>query len=195
MDRKPESAAGSASAVTGVGSPRVAPGKFADLGPINWIFARGAARVIGVDDAHLFSTLGRTRGLFRGWLHFAGRLMPFGTLSRKDSEMIIIRVAHLRGSEYELDHHRRLGRRAGIDAEEFERIRVGPDAGWGDRERAILRAVDELVVDRDISDITWAALRRHLDERRAIAFVLLAEHYDMLATTIHALRIQRDTRV
>ncbi|WP_238421846.1 carboxymuconolactone decarboxylase family protein [Gordonia sp. 'Campus'] len=177
-----------------MGTPRVAPGGFRELGPINFVYARGAARVMGVDDAHIFSTLGRAKGLFRGWLHFSSRLMPFGVLSRKDSEMVIIRVAHLRECAYELDHHRRLGRRAGITAEEFDRILEGPDAGWGDRERAILRAVDELVETRDVSDTAWQALTRHLDARRLIGFTLLVGQYDSLATTIHTLRIQRDER-
>ncbi|MFT4127945.1 MAG: carboxymuconolactone decarboxylase family protein [Gordonia sp. (in: high G+C Gram-positive bacteria)] len=176
-------------------TPRIAPGGLTDLGPINWVFAKAAARVTGVHDTHIFSTLGRTRGLFRAWLHFSARLMPFGTLSRKDSEMIIIRVAHRRGSDYELDHHRRLGKRAGLGDAEIARIIKGPDAGWGDRERALLRAVDELVDTRDISDIAWAALRRHLDERQVIAFLLLAGQYDMLATTLHTLRVQPDARV
>ncbi|MDL9945381.1 carboxymuconolactone decarboxylase family protein [Gordonia sp. ABSL11-1] len=176
-------------------TPRVAPGGLRDLGPINWIFARGAARTIGVADAHIFSTLGRAKGLFRAWLHFGARLMPFGALSRTESEMIIIRVAHLRACDYELDHHRRLGARAGITGELFDRVIEGPDAGWGDRERSLLLATDELVGTQDISDLTWAALARHLDERRLIAFVLLVGQYDMLATTIGTLRVQRDTRV
>ncbi|NDK88181.1 carboxymuconolactone decarboxylase family protein [Gordonia desulfuricans] len=176
-------------------TPRIPPGGLRELGPINWAFATVAAKAIGVQNAHIFSTLGRSRGLFRAWLYFSARQMPFGTLSRKDSEMVIIRVAHLRGSEYELDHHRRLGKRAGLSGDEIERILAGPDAGWGDRERAILRAVDELVADKDISELAWAALRRHLDERHTIAFVLLVGQYDSLATTLHTLRVQPDTRV
>ncbi|MEE4022059.1 carboxymuconolactone decarboxylase family protein [Gordonia sp. PKS22-38] len=178
-----------------MGTPRVAPGGFGDLGPINWLFARGAARAIGVDEARIFSTLGRAKGLFRGWLHFGARLMPFGALSRKESEMIIIRVAHLRGCDYELDHHRRLGKRAGLTEQEIGGVFEGPDAGWGDRQRWLLTATDELVTDKDISDDTWAALRRHLDDARLVAFVLLVGQYDMLATTITTLRVQRDTKV
>lgn len=59
----------------------------------------------------------------------------------------------------------------------------------------MLCAVDELIDDEDISDTTWTSLRRHLDERRVIAFILLALQYDSLATTLHTLRVQRDTRV
>lgn len=174
-------------------TPRVSPGGFFQLGPVNWVFARGAARSMGVDDAHIFSTLGRARGLFRGWLHFGARLMPFGALSRTETEMIIIRVAHVRGCDYELDHHRRLGARAGIRGETFDRVIEGPDAGWGDRERTLLLATDELVTTKDIGDETWTALARHLDEAKLVAFVLLVGQYDMLATTIGTLRVQRDT--
>ena len=173
-------------------TPRVSPGTFGDLGPINWLVVRAMSFATGTDNAHIFSTLGRSKGLFRGWLHFSARMMPFGELSRRETEMIIIRVAHRRSCEYELDHHRRLGARAGIDDAAFAQILEGPDAGWGDRERTLLLAADELVDTRDISDATWDALRRHLTERKAIAFTLLVGQYDMLATTITTLRVQRD---
>ena len=173
-------------------TPCVSPGHFRELGPINWVIVRAMSLATGTDNAHIFATLGRSKGLFRGWLHYSSRMMPFGELSRRETEMVIIRVAHLRGCDYELDHHRRLGARSGIDAAMFERILEGPDAAWGDREAALLRATDELVGDRDISDDTWSALRRHLTERKAIALVLLVGQYDMLATTIGTLRIERD---
>ena len=180
--------------VAPMSTPRIEPGGFWQLGPFNWAFSQAAARVIGVDDARIFSTLGRSKGLFRGWLYFSSRMMPFGKLSRKDTERIIIRVAHLRGCDYELDHHRRLGKRAGVTDGEFADIIEGPDAGWGDRERSMLLAVDQLVTTHDIDDATWSALARHLDEPRLISFTLLVGQYDSLATTIGTLRIQRDTR-
>lgn len=103
-------------------NPRIPPGRFKDLGPINWGIWRVLSKAAGAPDAHLFSTLGRTGGLFRGWLHYSGSLMPGGKISRHDTELIILRVAHLRDCGYEMDHHIRLGRKAGIDAEELARI-------------------------------------------------------------------------
>lgn len=173
-------------------TPRITPGHLRELGPINWAIVRAMSLATGTDNAHIFATLGRSKGLFRGWLHYSSRMMPFGELSRRETETIIIRVAHLRDCDYELDHHRRLGAKAGISPEQFGRILEGPDAGWGDREAVLLRATDELVRERDVSDDTWSALRRHLSERQAIAFVLLVGQYDMLATTISTLRIERD---
>ncbi|WP_433208122.1 carboxymuconolactone decarboxylase family protein [Nocardia sp. CA-107356] len=173
--------------------PRISPGRLRELGPINWVVWQILSRAAGTDDAHLFSTLGRTKGLFRGWLHFSGRLMPGGRLPRHESELVILRVARLRDCAYEMDHHIRLGRRAGVTPEILERVRTGPAAeAWSDRHRALLTAVDTLVETRDIDDATWAALAEHYDERSLIEIVLLINQYEGLAATITALRIQRD---
>jgi AhpD family alkylhydroperoxidase len=175
-----------------VSSQRIAPGNLRQLGAFNWVFSKGASRALGIADMHLFSTLGRGKGLFHAWLHYSGRMMPFGKLPRHDTELVIIRTAHLRACEYELDHHKRLGKRAGIEEAEFSRILQGPEAGWSGRELALLRAVDELVGTKDLSDVTWKDLTDHLDDRRLIEFVLLVGQYDSLATTIGTLRIERD---
>jgi AhpD family alkylhydroperoxidase len=170
---------------------RIEPGRLRELGLVNWAFSRVAARVVGVPDAHIFSTLGRTRGLFRGWLHYSARLMPFGSLSRADAEMVILRVAHLRGCEYELDHHKRLGRRAGLSDADIERVFTGP-AAWDGGRRALLAAVDELVETRDIGDAAWTELAKHRSDRELIEIVMLVGQYDSLATTLSVLRVQRD---
>ncbi|MBO0856737.1 MAG: carboxymuconolactone decarboxylase family protein [Nocardia sp.] len=174
-------------------SPRIAPGRLRELGPVNWLVWQVLSRATGTDDAHLFSTLGRTGGLFRGWLHFSGRLMPGGSLSRFETELVILRVAHLRECEYETDHHIRLGKRAGVDRDILERLRTGPDAeGWSAKQRALLTAVDQLVTQRDIDDAVWTALAAHYDEQRLIEIVLLVNQYEGLASTITTLRIQTD---
>jgi len=172
---------------------RVAPGGFSDLGPINWLVCRVIARVAGIRDAHLFSTLGRQRRLFRAWMLFASRLMPGGTLGRHESELVILRVARVRQCQYELDHHVRLARRVGVTDEVLARVFAGPAAsGLSDGHRALLSAVDSLVHHKDLDDAAWAALRAHYSERQAIELCLLVGHYEMLATTISALRIPRD---
>ncbi|MFQ6326571.1 MULTISPECIES: carboxymuconolactone decarboxylase family protein [unclassified Nocardia] len=173
--------------------PRVSPGRLRELGPINWVVWQALSRAAGTDDAHLFSTLGRTKGLFRGWLHYSGKLMPGGKLPRHESELVILRVAHLRACEYEMDHHIRLGKRAGVTFEILDRLRTGPSAPeWSDKHRALLCAVDQLVESRDIDDAAWSTLAEHYDERRLIEIVLLVNQYEGLAATITALRIQRD---
>ena len=175
--------------------PRVRPGGLRDVGFVGWAIARVAGRAGGTTPPNLFLTLGRHRRLFRGWLRFAARLMPGGKLPRRETELVILRVAHLRASRYEFDHHVHLARRAGIGPAEVERVMKGPEAdGWSPRERAMLNAVEVLHATGDLDDETWAALRAHVNQREAIELLMLAGHYEMLATVISALRIQPDRR-
>jgi AhpD family alkylhydroperoxidase len=172
---------------------RVRPGTASETGLLPQLIARTMGRRFGLQPLGLFLVLGRHTKLFRGWLHFSSRLLRGTLLSRREVELVILRVAMLRDCAYELDHHHRLGRRAGLGDREFADLRTGSTApNWPERERALLAAVEELHHDRDITDETWAALRTHFPERAAIEICLLAGHYELLATTITALRIPVD---
>lgn len=172
--------------------PRIGPGTWRDTGPLVAAFAAVAGRVTGTEPPAVFRTLGRNRGLFWGWLHFAGRLMPGGRLPRRRSEMVIIRVAAACGSDYELTQHRRLGRRAGLSADEVARVEGGGLEGWTGADRTLLAATDELLATEDLSDDGWAALRADFDEHEAIELVMLVGHYRMLATALRVLRVRPD---
>ncbi len=174
-------------------SPRIAPGDFRSVGPLAWIISWGAGRIGGTNPPNLFLTLARNRRLFRGWLRFAGRLMPGGSLPRRETELVILRVAHLRSCRYEFSHHVNLARRAGVDADDVQRVTIGADApGWSPRERIMLCVVDALHANQDVDDDTWELLRQHLSEGEAIELCLLVGHYEMLATTIAVLRVEED---
>lgn len=176
-------------------TPRVPPGGLRELGPLGWAAARLGARVTGSRDVHLFSTLGHARRLFPAWLAYSGMMMPFGVLDRRDTELVILRVAHLRGSAYERAHHERIGARVGLDRDEIARTTLDPaTAGWTDRRRALLSAVDEIVTTRDVGDAAWSALATHLDESELVGFVQLVAQYDGLATSLQVLRVQPDER-
>ncbi|AXK33450.1 carboxymuconolactone decarboxylase family protein [Streptomyces armeniacus] len=174
-------------------APRIAPGTRAEVGLPVWLLSHAAGLVSGTRPPALFLTLGRHRRLFRGWLRFAGRLMPRGTLPRRETELVILRTAHLCGCAYEFEHHRRLARRAGVTRTDLERVVSAPGhEAWSARERALLAATDMLYEQQDLDDAMWRRLRAHLDEAAAIEFLLLAGHYRMLATTITALRLSPD---
>jgi alkylhydroperoxidase family enzyme len=119
--------------------------------------------------------------------------MPSGRLARVDTELVILRVAHNAGSEYEWGHHERLGKRAGLTVEEIARVRSGPAAvGWSERQRLLLAAADEMHADGRgrISDATWAGLAADLDEPRLIELCMLIGHYEMLAMTLNSLGVE-----
>ncbi len=178
------------------GSPRLGPAGVSAVGPLNWLLCRAAARSARVERVHLFDALARQRWLFRAWLLFASQMMPGGTLPRDETELVILRVAHLRRCDYELAHHARMARRAGLDEDALARVERGPEApGWTARQRAMLSFVDELVGSRSVGDATWAAAAEHLSDAKLIELCLLVGHYEMLATTIGALRLAPDTPI
>jgi AhpD family alkylhydroperoxidase len=178
-----------------VTGPRVTPGGRRDVGLFGWAISWASGRMSGTGPPNLFLTLGRHRPLFRSWLHFGGRLMPGGKLPRRDTELVILRVAHLRRCTYEQEHHRHLAGRSGLTPADVDRVAAGPaDPGWTDRQRTLLLAVDQLHARQDLDDDAWEALRPHLDERQRIELVMLVGHYEMLATAVAALRIQADPR-
>jgi 4-carboxymuconolactone decarboxylase len=115
-------------------------------------------------------------------------------LPRVDTELVILRVAHLRDSEYELQHHHKMGRRRGLDDQTQAMIFAWPNPAGGltDRQQALLRATDEFINNRSISPEVWQQLSSHLDRRQLIEFCMLAGQYDGLAATMSALEIPLD---
>jgi alkylhydroperoxidase family enzyme len=172
---------------------RIPPGGRRELGLINWAIARFAARSIRAPQMHLFTTLGQHRLLFLSFLPYSGVLLNWGKLDRRDKELVILRVGKLRTSEYELQQHRRLARSRGVDQALQDRIFAGPSsAGLTDRLRALLQAVDEFIIERDVCDETYAALSMHLNHDQIIEFCALAGHYDAIAGILATLRVPMD---
>ncbi len=172
---------------------RIPPGGFRELGPIGWIIAKLGAKAIRAPRFALFNVIGQHPLLFLTWLPYSGFLLGRGKLSKQETELVILRVGHLRNSEYELQQHRRMARSRGLDAATQARIFTGPDAdGLTDRQRVLITATDEFVITRSMSTETWTALATYLNKKQLIEFCMLAANYDGLAATIATLRIPLD---
>jgi hypothetical protein len=61
--------------------------------------------------------------------------------------------------------------------------------GWSPLEAAVLAAVDETADQGEISDGTWAAVARGLDQAELVELVMLIAHYLMLSTVVRSLRL------
>lgn len=176
-----------------VSQARIPPGGRREIGLVNAVIARVLGAATGGPPPAVCTTLGRHRRLFRPWLRFAARLMPFGVLPRREAELVILRVAHLCDSAYEAAQHERLARDAGLSPDEIARIAGGSSAaGWSPRQAALLAATDELHARRDLSDERWDELCRHLSDTERIELPMLVGHYEMLAMTLNSLRVQPD---
>jgi AhpD family alkylhydroperoxidase len=176
-----------------VTSPRIPSGDRRQLGVFGWLFCKLSARVWGVPQLHLFTVLAQHKRLFWSWAPFNGTLLYRGRLPKRDTELVILRVGHLRACAYELQQHRRLALRRGVDAGTQAEIFAWPDSVEpSPRQRALLAGVDELIATRTMSDAGWRLLAGHLDRRQLIEFVTLVGQYDALAMTLNTLGVPMD---
>ncbi len=175
--------------------PRIAPGTRKQVGLVNTAILAVLTRASGgKSPLNVMTTIARHRRMFRGWLRFASTLMPRGTLERADTELVILRVAHVCGSEYEWSHHALIAEAVGLSSEDVESIRRDGAASdrWEPRQAALLRTVDQLHADQRISDELWAELSSFFDEQELIEVCMLIGHYHMLAMTLNGLRVSND---
>ena len=176
-----------------VTTPRITPGGRRELGLFGWLLCKAAARVWKVPEIHLFTVFAQHRRLFWSWAPFGEVLLRRGRLPGRDTEVAILRVAHLRESEYELQQHRRVALTRGVDLETQAAVFAWPAAdGLSPRNQALLTAVDELVTTRAMSDESWQRLAAYLDRRQLMEFVMLVAQYDGLAMWLNTLGVPMD---
>lgn len=144
-------------------------------------------------DLHLFRTLAHHPQLLRSWIRLGNHLLVRSSLADRDREIVILRVAWLCRSEYEWGQHIGIGRTAGLSDDEMRRIAADPSgADWGEWERTLLTAADELVVEHCLSDATWAALAASYSPQQLLELTMLAGQYAMLAGMMRSAGVQTE---
>lgn len=150
--------------------------------PGTWLVGRLGGFLGGGGRIKVLEAMGRSGGMFWGYMPLGLRVVPGTSLSRVDCELATLRTAWNVGARYEWHHHVYAARLSGISVETVERVAKGPEAAeWTDGQRYLLRAVDELHSDRMIHDDTWENLARHVTTAQIVDLCMLVGHYEMLA--------------
>ena len=125
--------------------------------------------------------------LVEPFLDFANVIAYKGSLPRRESELLALRVAWNCRSEFEWGHHVDYARDAGLSDGEIARIPAGPSAeGWSDIQRALLEAADELHTTQNVSDEVWAKLAGVYSEKQLIEVLFVVGEYTMLSMVVNA---------
>lgn len=136
-------------------------------------------------------TMLRHPDLFARQTEIGIQLLARGALPPRERELAIMRVGWLCGAPYEWGEHAIIAKTVGVTSADIERVIQGPDApGWSERERAVLRAVEELFDDSMISDETWAVLAAHFNDKQLIELPILIGQYQTVAYYQNALRLR-----
>jgi 4-carboxymuconolactone decarboxylase len=142
---------------------------------------------------NIFKTLAHHPDLLRRWLVFGNHVLFKSTVPARERELIILRIGWLCEAEYEWAQHVRIGRQAKLTDDEVHRIKVGPTAaGWGERDKLLLEATDELYKDAFITDATWQGLGKHYNTQQLMDIVFTVGQYNLVSMALNTLGVQLD---
>lgn len=142
------------------------------------------------EDLSALEIMIRHAELYKAHLEVAKKYLSDCELNVRDRELAILRIGWLSQAPFEWGAHVKIARRNGVTSKEIEQAIVGSSAtGWNKRDRAIVRAMEELHFDSMISDDTWADLQEFFNDKKLIELVILAGQYKTVAYYQNSLRL------
>jgi 4-carboxymuconolactone decarboxylase len=147
-------------------------------------------------ELNVFRLLANAPAVFVGWTHMVDEMFDSPTFTARMRELVILRVAHVQGSPYELGQHLGLARSAGLTDAQIDAIVDAGDldaAGFNDTERAVLSLITELCTTYRLSDDTFAAAQAALGDEALTELLMIVSCYYGLALVLNAVDLDVDT--
>lgn len=120
------------------------------------------------------------------WIRDGSRLDP------RLRELAILQVSYLTRSAWGFSHHLRIGREVGLSDQEIRAVAeetAGRPTALDGLAKTVLRASREMTLDLGLSDETFAALRRVLDNERLTDLVVTISFYNGLVRLLAAMQV------
>ncbi|WP_181774339.1 carboxymuconolactone decarboxylase family protein [Amycolatopsis pittospori] len=122
-------------------------------------------------------------------------LLAHGELPALDREIVIARVTARSGCDYEWGVHAAVfAPLVGLTSEQLEAT-VSGDPGhpvWSGRQRALIRAIDELHDTATVSGDGWAALAGHYSAGQLLELLVLAGWYRTIAYVANGVALENE---
>ncbi|HYB39825.1 MAG TPA: carboxymuconolactone decarboxylase family protein [Mycobacterium sp.] len=147
------------------------------------------------DNLNVFRLVTNAPNVFGGWTQMVDELFDSPTFSLRMREVIILRVAHLQGSRYELAQHTALARAAGLTDQQINAI-VGTGAldaaGFSSTELTALHVITELCTTHRLRDDSFAAARGVFGDEAVTELLMIISCYYGLALVLNAVDLDVD---
>ncbi|WP_418002720.1 carboxymuconolactone decarboxylase family protein [Mycobacterium sp. PDNC021] len=121
-----------------------------------------------------------------------GAAFTEGLLSDLDREVIVLRVAYLRNSAFERHLHLHLALKSGLSTEDIADIESGFVTKMPAERAALVRYVDDCILQHAASEGSFADLRRYYSVREIAEITHLAGHAALTAMYLASLQIPLD---
>ena len=148
-------------------------------------------------ELNLFRLLAHAPAVFVGWAQMVDEMLDSPTFTPRMRELIILRVAYLQGTPYELSQHMELARSAGLTERQIDAI-VDANAsyeaaGLSRTERVVLDAVTELCTTRHLREESFATVHPALGDEALTELLMIVSCYYGLALVLNAVELDIDT--
>ncbi|MCU1401506.1 MAG: Carboxymuconolactone decarboxylase family protein [Acidimicrobiales bacterium] len=148
-------------------------------------------RNLGLVGFNIMKTLANHPKLMKRFLVFGNHVLYRNSLPPRERELLILRTGFVCASGYEWAQHVVVGRAAGLTDDEIKRIPDGPGApGWSATDRALLRAADEQVETKFISDAVWAELAGTWNVHQLMDLVFTVGQYTVVSMALNIFGVQ-----
>jgi len=144
---------------------------------------------------NVFRLLANAPRVFGGWTDMVDGLFASPTFDARMRELVILRVAHLQASPYELGQHVPLARSVGLTDQQIDAILGAGDpdkAGFGATERVALNVVTELCSTRRLSDDSFATAHGIFGDEAFTELLMIISCYYGLALVLNAADLDVD---
>jgi 4-carboxymuconolactone decarboxylase len=119
-------------------------------------------------------------------------LLSTNTLPVKQRQIAIMRTAWICNATYMWSSHLRTSMRCGLSPDMYAPIKAGADDPYfTDFERVVIRATEELVQDKKVSDANWRALMREWSNQQMLDFLFTVGAYVTIAGVMRSTGAER----
>ena len=119
-------------------------------------------------------------------------LLSTNTLPVKQRQIAIMRTAWICKATYMWSSHLRTSMRCGLSPDMYTPIQVGAgDPYFTAFERAVIRATEELVQDKTLSDTSWQSLMSEWSNEQMLDFLFTVGAYVTIAGVMRSTGVER----
>ncbi len=179
----------SSSTVKDRSAPRMAPLALEDLEQTDRSIIEPLYE--SADTRNILMTLANHPDLLREWLPITRYTFNGSKLKSPDIELICLRTTWSYKADYEYTHHAKLAEGRGLSIAEIDQVPLGPNGSiFSNRQKALLRAVDKLLDNRDLPESEWQELSHHYSDAQVMDIVITCANYAAISLMQKSLRVQ-----
>src|SRR2546423_7797663 len=176
-------------------TPRIEPIQPPYEGEVGAQLAKGMRPGAPVEPLALFRTLVVHPELASRMRPLAAALLAHGLLEPRDREVVVLRTCARAGAEYEWGVHAvAFASSAGLGADQVAASAAGEadDPAWSERDRLLMRLVDELHDTNTVSAELWDELADEFSAQQLLELIVTAGWYRTLSYVINAIAIEQE---